>query len=241
VRRPSFRARTAEPALAGPRLDRSVAAGLRAANPSRKPRAEKTAARFTLPGPTLPHELTSLSGAGISAPISPRPRREPPKRSLPAWVVSLVVAATLVTSMLGLAIYFMPGMLAGSPPPANAEAKATAAPQPVALPPDPKAPPISKYVEVTGFRFVTTRDRGSSIHYIVVNHSAAMLSDVTVNVTLRARAAQASQPPLSQFSFPLPDLGPYESREMVSPIERITRPGVLPEWQDLDVQVNILQ
>jgi hypothetical protein len=39
----------------------------------------------------------------------------------------------------------------------------------------------------------------------------------------------------------LPDLGPYESREMVSPIERITRPGVLPDWQDLQVAVDVVQ
>ena len=94
-------------------------------------------------------------------------------------------------------------------------------------------------MEVTGFRFVTDRDRNASIHYLVVNHSSALLNGVTVHVTLRTRDAQPGQPPMSKFSFPMPALGPYESKEMISPIQKVTRPGVLPDWHDLDVQVDI--
>jgi hypothetical protein len=63
---------------------------------------------------------------------------------------------------------------------------------------------------------------------------------VTVNVTLRA-AGPADGSPLSQFGFRAPRLGPYESKEMVSSIERFNRPVTLPDWRELKAEVQIAQ
>ena len=101
--------------------------------------------------------------------------------------------------------------------------------------------PLSKTIEVTGFRFVVDLNGKSEIHYLVVNHSSAQFGAVTVFVTIRDLGAKPGQPPVARFSFRAPDMGPYTSREMMSPIERISRPVALPEWQDLHADVEIAE
>lgn len=190
--------------------------------------AGAAAPRITLAGPTLPPELVSLQAAGISAPLTDVALRPSTAVRMPGWMVSLIVAIGLAGVSLAVALYLMPGM--------QPETAQSAAP-PAA--PRPASSPLAQYVEVTGFRFVTDTKRNPEIHYLVVNHSPALLNGVTVYVTLRSRTAQASQPPLSQFSFKMPNLGPYESREMTSAIEKVNRPGPLPDWRDLIVQVDV--
>jgi hypothetical protein len=96
-------------------------------------------------------------------------------------------------------------------------------------------------VEVTGIRFVTdVPGQSPQIHYLVVNHGNLPLAGLTVSVTLRA-AGTESESPLSQFAFRAPRLGPYESKEMVSSIERFNRPVTLPNWRDLRAEIQIAQ
>jgi hypothetical protein len=71
-----------------------------------------------------------------------------------------------------------------------------------------------------------------------VNHTNGSLSGVVVNVTLRAAG---NQPPLSQFSFRSPRLAPYESKEMVSSIERLNRPLETPDWRDVQAEIEYQQ
>jgi hypothetical protein len=194
----------------------------------RRPMQPDTAPRITLPGPTLPSELLSLSQAGLSA-IPGFPRRKPPA-GFPSWVISGTVMAVLLLGGIAAASYVLPGNPPN--PAANSE------------PPSGTMPsnyPLAKYVEVTGFRFVMDLNRRSEIHYLVVNHSAAPLTGVTVVVTLRAARSKPGAPPLARFSFQAPELQPFESREMTSAIEKLTRPVELPEWQDLRAEVDIGQ
>ena len=189
------------------------------------------APQFSLPGPALAYELTSLSAAGVARMLWFTPvAAQRPRKS--GTFVSVAVAS----GFLGLAItgvfYAMP-TLAGSdvpPPPQQAVA-------PTAPPPNPRVSPAE--LEVTGVRFVTDlKDRRPEIHYLVVNHTNAALGSVVVNVTLRGAAGD---PPLSQFSFRAPRLGPYESREMISSIERLNRPLDLPDWRDLQADVELTE
>jgi hypothetical protein len=64
---------------------------------------------------------------------------------------------------------------------------------------------------------------------------------MTVYVTLRTADDTPGQPPLSRFSFAAPNLGPYQSKEMISSIEKMNRPVALPEWQDLRADLEIGQ
>lgn len=137
---------------------------------------------------------------------------------------------------LGAAVlfYFMP--LGRS----NAEAK-TVPPDIQAASVQTSSHPLAHYIEVTGFRFLVDLNKKSEVHYLVVNHSAAELADMTVYVTLRTADAKPGQPPVCRFSFRAPTLAPYESKEMTSPIEKLVHPVALPEWQDLRSEVQIAQ
>jgi hypothetical protein len=101
--------------------------------------------------------------------------------------------------------------------------------------------PLSTFIEVTGFRILVDFNKKSEIHYLVVNHSSAELADMTVFVTLRSGTAKPGQPPLCRFSFRAPNLAPFESKEMTSNIEKLSRSITLPEWQDLRSEVQIAQ
>jgi hypothetical protein len=190
--------------------------------------------KTTLPGPVLPPQLNSLREAGIRTVLSPKAR----KAAVPGsgWLVSLFVMIVTLVVGVGVVFYALPNIFG------SASATPTE-PEPVKLPPAVQQAnySLSRYVEVTGFRFLVDFNQKSEIHYLVINHSAAPLNSVTVFVTLRAADAKAGQPPLSRFSFRSPDLGPYESRDMSSPIERLPRSVSLPDWQNLRADIEISQ
>ncbi len=191
--------------------------------------------KMTLPGPALPPKLERLQEASVVTVIGEEPLRAPRRGGMPGWLISLMLMLGIPLAGAGLLFYFSP--IGHS----NAEAK---------QPPQQSAQPAaaetvshsaSQLVEVTGFRIVVDFSKKSEIHYLVVNHSPADLSDVTVYVTLRAVNAKPGQPPLTRFSFRAPNLGPFESKEMVSPIEKLARNVVIPDWQDLRADVQIGQ
>ena len=188
--------------------------------------------RITLPGPALPPELNSLREANVTV-IRGEARRQ--QRRLPGWAVSLLFVIAIPALGAALLFYFMP--LGRS----NAETKPAAPQEPQTSIVQASSHPLAQYVEVTGFRFVADLSKKSEIHYLVVNHSAAELADMTVYVTLRTADAKPGQPPLCRFSFRAPSLAAFESKEMTSPIEKLTRPVALPEWQDLRSEVQIAQ
>jgi len=186
--------------------------------------------RITLPGPALPPELLSLKDAGVVTVLGDPPSRRKP--GVPGWLVSLFVTVVLLVSGLAALFSLLPHSTADAKP---------APSDPQGAPALIGSHPLAKYVEVTGFRIVVDFNKKSEIHYIVVNHSGADLSDVNVFVTLRSVSAQPGQPPIGRFSFKSPDLGPFESRELTSSIEKLTRSTTLPEWQDLRAEVQIAQ
>ncbi len=199
--------------------------------------------RNTVPSPALPPQLLSLRNAGIATVANQRPK--PPKRPTPGWLVTAMV--TIVLLGIGVTVVFtlMPRVTASDPAPsapAASTSKQVAPKQVEAAGAAPAAPyPLAKAVEVTGFRFSTDASKKPEVHYIVVNHSSTGLEDATVYVTLRASGAKPGQPPLSKFSFHAPNLGPLEAKEMTSPIDKLPRPGSVPEWQELRADVELGQ
>ena len=146
-------------------------------------------------------------------------------------MVTSLVTATLVAACLSFAFYAVPGLASPSPKVAPAPVVETA-----------EAPLSgSALVEVTGIRIVAGSAKGPEIRYLVVNHTEAPLDGTTVNVTLRSIRAAAGAAPISRFTFTVPGLGAYESREMVSPIQNMVLPGELPDWRELRADVQIEQ
>jgi hypothetical protein len=221
-----------------PLQDYTAAAGaaLRPAVPQADIRTPESGPRITLPGPALPPALVRLQNAN---PVTVIRGQMPPRRGLPGWLVSLSLMIGIPVAGAALLLYFQPV----SHPSADTKPAATAeAPQPqVPAPAVSAAAPLAQMVEVTGFRIVVDFNKKSEIHYLVVNHSPADLSDMTVFVTLRTGSAKPGQPPVCRFSFRAPGLGPFESKEMVSTIEKLPRSVALPEWQDLRAEVQVGQ
>ena len=107
------------------------------------------------------------------------------------------------------------------------EADAPAAP--VAPTPDVSsvsASPLAKAIEVTGFRIQMDPAKKSEIQYLVVNHTPARFTGVTVYVTLYAADAKAGQPPLCRFQFAAPNLAPFQAKDMTSAIEQRDASGI---------------
>jgi hypothetical protein len=218
---------------------------MRPAPPAPRIMQSDASARITLPGPALPAELLSLSQAGISA-IPGYPRRST-STAFPGWVVSLAVMVLLLLGGVGLLSYFVPNLMSNSAASAgpgegpgdvrSSDSRTGDAPTEVR----PSAYPLAKFVEVTGFRFVVDLNRRSEVHYLVVNHSGATLNGVNVFVTLRTSGSKPGQPPLCRFSFRAPDMEPFESKEMTSSIDKLTRSVAVPDWQDLRADVEIGQ
>jgi hypothetical protein len=194
--------------------------------------------QLSLPGPTLPHELTSLSAAGIARILVSGAGHSAPRQS--SWFLSLMVASVILAGSLAAVFYAIPTLAGPAAPPAP-ETKVQRAPEPPRLPAIPENP-LARRIEVTGIRFVTDiPNQRPEIHYLVVNHSSDVLTDVTVSVTLRSLESGPDGPPISRFSFRTPRLRAYESKEMASSIERINRPVDLPDWRRVRADVEVAQ
>jgi len=204
--------------------------------------------RITLPGPTLPPELTRLQDANVLTVIGENTAQRtkeaipPPKNAgAPGWLVSAFVMLLLLAAGLGVVFYLLPHTVA--------DAKPTPTPAVAATSPVPTGgnSPLAKLIEVTGFRIVTSSPdatkkdaaKKSEVQYLVVNHSDADISDANVFITLRS--AKPGSAPLCRFSFKVPSLGPFESKEMSSPIGNSTHAISLPDWQEIRAEVQISQ
>lgn len=216
-----------------PLQDYSAAAsrGMHPAVPLPKILTPDSGPRITLPGPLLPPELRARQDLHVVTVLGQRRNRT----GVPGWLVSLIVMIGLLGAGILAVLYFLPASHT------TADAKAPA--------PEPETPvvaaepshPLAEFVEVTGFRFIMDLNKKSEVHYLVVNHSAVELTDMTVYVTVKSANAKPGQPPLCRFSFRSPGLGPFESKEMISSIEKLSRPVALPDWHDLRAEVQISQ
>jgi hypothetical protein len=191
----------------------------------------------------LPPELTRLHEANVVTLIGEQTAQRtkealpPPKRGgTPGWLVSGLVMLVLLAAGLSVVFYLLPHTVADAKPtPTPAIAATTAAPTG-------GNSPLAKFIEVTGFRVVTSSsdpNKKAEVQYLIVNHSDADISDANVFITLHG--SKPGQAPVCRFSFKIPSLGPYESKEMSSPIEKSPRFLSLPDWQDLRADVQISQ
>jgi hypothetical protein len=220
----------------------------RPAAPSRSVLIPDIGPRITLPGPALPPQLTSLEQAGLARILTHRPRPSSPP-SARGWLVSGLVMLALVAVAIGILLVVTPLTPAkpqaavphGGVPHGDVRQAVQEAATPAPVIAQPASYSLSKMVEVTGFRFVVDSSKRPEVHYLVVNHSAAELNDVTVFVTLRTNGAKPGQPPLCRFSFRPAGLAGYEAKEMVSPIQKLPPASALPEWRDLYADVELGQ
>ena len=148
---------------------------------------------------------------------------------MPGWLLAIVFALVFVVLLAGgYLIYEQLQTRAAAPQP-------TLAFQPPSLPsPEAvKAHRLTPYIEVTGLRLSEDAKQNAFIQFVVVNHWPAEIGDLAGAVNLKAVTAKGEQRPVGSFSFKIPLLGPYESKDLGVPVDTKLRVYELPDWQFL--------
>jgi len=78
-----------------------------------------------------------------------------------------------------------------------------------------------------------------AVRFVVVNHSGAEIADLAANVNLWARTAKSDEETVGTFSFKVPSLGAYQSKEMTGALNTKLRVYELPDWQNLVADIQI--
>jgi hypothetical protein len=159
---------------------------------------------------------------------------------MPTWLLSIVFA--LAFFGVGAGVYFLSQHSRSqdeAPAQAAVPADALEVPKPVAAAPDTlKQHPYLKYVEITGWRLLQNAQKRAEIRFVVVNHSAAEIPDLAATVNLRAQAGRESAP-IGSFTFKMPPLGPYESKDLTAPLNTKLKVYEFPDWQNLFEEIQI--
>jgi hypothetical protein len=198
--------------------------------------AETPLAETTWPVPENADEVETVLGS------------EPPHRkTIPGWLISLIVAFLMLIAGLSILFYLLPASNGETRPASPSDqqgAVAPAASSSAAIPavstaaPAPPQTVLAKYIEITGLRISMDPNKRATVQYLVVNHSAAEVGDVAVNVVVRT-VGDPQQPPIGSFTFRLPFMGPFESRELTAPINPPASLLEMPDWQSLTAVVHI--
>src|SRR5689334_15026790 len=141
-----------------------------------------------------------------AAPAAPR---QPGAITIPPWLLSIVFAIAFLALFAGA--YW--GVRHFSSSDSQASVSARSAPLQLENPPAAglaKPNTLQKFVEVTGMRLVEDSKQKPQVHFVVVNHSGAEITDLAANVNLWARTTKSDEEAIGAFSFKLPSIGPYE-------------------------------
>jgi hypothetical protein len=100
--------------------------------------------------------------------------------------------------------------------------------------------PYSKYLELTGFRIGDGPGKKLQVQFVAVNHGAADMKDVTGTVVLRARGADAEDPPALTFNFKLANVPSFGVKDLtVTDFTQRRKLIDMPDWQFLIPEVTI--
>ena len=67
----------------------------------------------------------------------------------------------------------------------------------------------------------------------------AEIADLAANVNLWARTAKSDEEAVGTFTFKIPSLGAYESKDMTATLNTKLRVYELPDWQNLTAEIQI--
>jgi hypothetical protein len=120
----------------------------------------------------------------------------------------------------------------------------TAGAAPDAAPPtrvvgDPKGSPLRRQIEVVGLRLTQNKAKKTEVRFLVVNHSGAEIQDIAGSVNLQARTSKRDEEPVGTFTFKIPSLGPYESKDLETVLDTKLKVYELPDWQNLDLRLQL--
>ncbi len=93
---------------------------------------------------------------------------------------------------------------------------------------------LAKHLEISGIRLLSEGNR-AKIQFLIVNHSAAELPELRLQVQLSAGGKA-----IFEFPFTVPSMGPYESRDLSTTVRTSLKPYEWPDWQLLRPQFRVL-
>jgi hypothetical protein len=99
--------------------------------------------------------------------------------------------------------------------------------------------PSAKYLELVGFRIIEKTPGHLEVRFGVVNHSAADLGELKMDVKLGTTTAKPDDPPLVTFSANIPSLGPSEMKQVTVDVPAKLRVYELPDWQFLRAKFDL--
>src|SRR5580700_5239453 len=99
--------------------------------------------------------------------------------------------------------------------------------------------PFAKYLELVGFRIIEKTPGHLEVRFGVVNHSAADLGELKMDVKLGTTTAKPDDPPLVTFSANIPSLGPSEMKQVTVDVPAKLRVYELPDWQFLRAKFDL--
>lgn len=164
---------------------------------------------------------------------------EPPRRGpIPVWLVAIISALVFaVVGVGGLLVYrFLSRPSQSAAPPAKVESP-LAAPAQAAR--SAAQSLLLENLEVTGLRLTEDSQKKMQVQFLVVNHSPAPLTDIAATVTLRPSTSRPGGGVVGVFAFRIPELGPYQSRDMKAPLEAKMRVYELPDWQFMRADLQL--
>jgi hypothetical protein len=191
-------------------------------------------------GPAQPREAPSSPSSSFAETASRFP--QPSASSAtgpPAWLLAFVFAIIFVSmGTLGFLAYRYfshkgEPLIADPVSPIRTPQTASAASA------TPTANVLNKYVEVTGLRLLEDNPKNLQVQFVIVNHSPAPLIDLAGSVTIRPTTAPPNGEAVGTFGFRLPELRPYESKDMKAPLQSKLRVYELPDWQFIRADVTI--
>ena len=183
-------------------------------------------------------EAVPVASAPEPEPSPPPEPQAPPAQSkfrLPGWLLSVVFALAFVAAGLGAYFGFEHFRANKVAAPAAIVPETPTLPAPVSA----KSHPLAKYIEITGIRLTEDSAKKTQVQFLVVNHSPAEFADLAANVSLIPLTGRPEQQPTGTFTFKLPSLGPYESKELKSALQTHLRAYELPDWQFLRAELQI--
>lgn len=161
----------------------------------------------------------------------PAPYYAPTRRGIPAWLVTVLVAAGITVAGAAAWYFVIPRPdreTAAAPFEEPPEAASAVVPSSVGT-------SLARHLEVTGIRIYEENKR-AHVRLLLVNHSHATLPDLRGNITLRTKEGRKV---VSTVPLRIDGLGALESREISGPLRTNLRAYEIPDWQFLEGTVEI--
>ncbi len=189
--------------------------------------------------PNCAERARAAAAAPVAAPLPltivppqqvPYAWQPPQRKPLPTWVMGLGFAVVFIA--LGTGVYFgIQHFGASAAQKAGIENPANPSKQKVMN-------PFQKYIEVVGVRTLS-QNKQPVVRFVVVNHSSIEIADLAGTVTLWASTSHSEEDPVGTFRFALPSLGPYESKDLTSPLKTKMKMFEMPDWQNANAEIQI--